>query len=98
VGRSCDQSWRVKNKKHPKKIQIIKGHSEEVEVRIFGNKVMQAKAKTVIDNLVKKQENYNSKLRTDIVAFQPSVGRDVKTGSNVTENQPLIGIKFEKML
>ncbi|XP_064453838.1 probable ATP-dependent RNA helicase DDX43 isoform X7 [Mirounga angustirostris] len=72
------------------KIQIIKGHSEEAEVRIFGNKVMQAKAKTVIDNLVKKQENYNSKLRTDIIAFQPSVGRDVKTDSNVTENQPLI--------
>ncbi|XP_027458680.1 probable ATP-dependent RNA helicase DDX43 isoform X2 [Zalophus californianus] len=72
------------------KIQIIKGHSEEAEVRIFGNKVMQAKAKTVIDNLVKKQENYNSKLRTDIVAFQPSVGRDVKTDRNVTENQPLI--------
>ncbi|XP_030875232.1 probable ATP-dependent RNA helicase DDX43 [Leptonychotes weddellii] len=72
------------------KIQIIKGHSEEAEVRIFGNKVMQAKAKTVIDNLVKKQENYNSKLRTDIIAFQPSVGRDVKTDNNVTENQPLI--------
>uniref|UniRef100_A0A8C7BIQ4 RNA helicase n=1 Tax=Neovison vison TaxID=452646 RepID=A0A8C7BIQ4_NEOVI len=66
------------------KIQIIKGHSEEAEVRIFGDKVMQAKAKTVIDNLVKKQENYN------VVAFQPSVGRDVKTDSNVTENQPLI--------
>ncbi|XP_004413145.1 PREDICTED: probable ATP-dependent RNA helicase DDX43 [Odobenus rosmarus divergens] len=72
------------------KIQIIKGHSEEAEVRIFGNKVMQVKAKTVIDNLVKKQENYNSKLRNDIVAFQPSVGRGVKTDSNVTENQPLI--------
>uniref|UniRef100_A0A8C7B9C1 RNA helicase n=1 Tax=Neovison vison TaxID=452646 RepID=A0A8C7B9C1_NEOVI len=72
------------------KIQIIKGHSEEAEVRIFGDKVMQAKAKTVIDNLVKKQENYSSKLRTDVVAFQPSVGRDVKTDSNVTENQPLI--------
>ncbi|XP_011219786.1 probable ATP-dependent RNA helicase DDX43 [Ailuropoda melanoleuca] len=72
------------------KIQITKGHLEEAEVRIFGSKVMQAKAKTVIDNLVKKQENYSSKLRTDIGAFQPSVGRDVKTDNNVTENQPLI--------
>ncbi|XP_025300614.1 probable ATP-dependent RNA helicase DDX43 [Canis lupus baileyi] len=71
------------------KIQIIKAYPE-AEVRIFGNKVMQAKAKTAIDNLVKKQENYNSKSRIDIVEFQPSVGRDVRTDSNVTENQPVI--------
>ncbi|CAD7678034.1 unnamed protein product [Nyctereutes procyonoides] len=71
------------------KIQIIKAYPE-AEVRIFGNKLMQAKAKTAIDNLVKKQENYNSKSRIDIVEFQPSVGRDVRTDSNVTENQPVI--------
>ncbi|XP_041620182.1 probable ATP-dependent RNA helicase DDX43 [Vulpes lagopus] len=71
------------------KIQIIKAYPE-AEVRIFGNKVMQAKAKTAIENLVKKQENYNLKSRIDIVEFQPSVGRDVRTDSNVTENQPVI--------
>ncbi|CAK7309856.1 Probable ATP-dependent RNA helicase DDX43 [Vulpes lagopus] len=87
-------SWRVQNKRPPKynkheNTVIIKAYPE-AEVRIFGNKVMQAKAKTAIENLVKKQENYNLKSRIDIVEFQPSVGRDVRTDSNVTENQPVI--------
>ncbi|XP_058422759.1 probable ATP-dependent RNA helicase DDX43 [Diceros bicornis minor] len=86
------------------KIQIIKGYPE-AEVKIFGSKVMQTKAKAVIDNLVKKQENYNSEPRVDIIAFPPSVGRDVRaTVSIVTEDQPLIdwdqireeGLKWEK--
>ncbi|XP_037376825.1 probable ATP-dependent RNA helicase DDX43 [Talpa occidentalis] len=72
------------------KIQIIKGHLE-AEVKIFGSKAMQTKAKAMIDNLVKKQENYSSAARVDIVAFQPSVGKDVRTeDSVVTEDQPLI--------
>ncbi|XP_004422091.1 PREDICTED: probable ATP-dependent RNA helicase DDX43 [Ceratotherium simum simum] len=86
------------------KIQIIKGYPE-AEVKIFGSKVMQTKAKAVIDNLVKKQENYNSEPRVDIIAFPPSVGGDVRaTVSIVTEDQPLIdwdqireeGLKWEK--
>ncbi|XP_039104864.1 probable ATP-dependent RNA helicase DDX43 [Hyaena hyaena] len=71
------------------KIQIIKGYPE-AEVRIFGTRGMKAKAKTAIDNVVKQQENYNPKPKIDIVAFQPSVGRDLRTEGNSTENQPLI--------
>ncbi|KAG8513204.1 putative ATP-dependent RNA helicase DDX43, partial [Galemys pyrenaicus] len=72
------------------KIQIIKGHPE-AEVKIFGSKAMQTKAKAMIDNLVKKQENYSSALRIDTVASQPSVGRDGRTNDSVvTEDQPLI--------
>ncbi|XP_070415023.1 probable ATP-dependent RNA helicase DDX43 [Equus przewalskii] len=86
------------------KIQIIKGYPE-AEVKIFGSKMMQTKAKAVIDNLVKKQENYNSEPRVDIVALHPSAGRGVRANvSVVTEDQPLIdwdqireeGLKWEK--
>lgn len=67
--------------------------------------MMQTKAKAVIDNLVKKQENYNSEPRVDIVALHPSAGRGVRANvSVVTEDQPLIdwdqireeGLKWEK--
>ncbi|XP_008577120.1 PREDICTED: probable ATP-dependent RNA helicase DDX43 isoform X1 [Galeopterus variegatus] len=73
------------------KIQIIRGYTE-AEVKIFGSKAMQVKAKTVIDNFVKKQEeNYKSECRIGTVAFQPSVGRDVSTANSVvTEDQPSI--------
>ncbi|KAM6165917.1 putative ATP-dependent RNA helicase DDX43 [Erethizon dorsatum] len=71
------------------KIRIIKGNPE-AEVKIFGNKAMQTKAKTMIDNFVKEQENYSPEYRVDIAAFQPSVGRDVSPNHNVTEDQPLI--------
>ncbi|XP_064453835.1 probable ATP-dependent RNA helicase DDX43 isoform X5 [Mirounga angustirostris] len=69
------------------KIQIIKGHSEEAEVRIFGNKVMQAKAKTVIDNLVKKQENYNSKLRTDLPPIKKNLYVESEATSSMSQVQ-----------
>ncbi|XP_033612558.1 probable ATP-dependent RNA helicase DDX43 isoform X2 [Fukomys damarensis] len=49
---------------------------------------MQTKAKTMIDNFIKEQENYSPQYRVDIVAFQPSVGRDVSTNHN--EDLPLI--------
>ncbi|XP_037699691.1 probable ATP-dependent RNA helicase DDX43 [Choloepus didactylus] len=72
------------------KIQIIKGYPE-AEVQIFGSKAMQTKAKAVIDNLAKKQEeNYHSESRFDIVAFQPSAERDISQDDNLTEDQPLI--------
>ncbi|XP_012501489.1 PREDICTED: probable ATP-dependent RNA helicase DDX43 [Propithecus coquereli] len=67
---------------------------------------MQTKAKAVIDNFVKKQEeNYYSEHKVDIVAFQPSVGRGRGTDDNVAaEDRPLIdwdqireeGLKWEK--
>ncbi|KAM9233135.1 putative ATP-dependent RNA helicase DDX43 [Dugong dugon] len=70
------------------KIQIIKGYPE-AEVKIFGSKVMQTKAKVVIDTLVKKQEEtYNSESSVDFVAFQPSAGRNVSIDNNVdTEDE-----------
>ncbi|XP_003789733.1 probable ATP-dependent RNA helicase DDX43 [Otolemur garnettii] len=86
------------------KIQIIKGPQESL-VKIFGNKAMQTKAKAVIDNFVKKQEEKYYSHRVDIVAFQPSVGRGRGTDNNVAaEDRPLIdwdqireeGLKWEK--
>ncbi|KAG3289793.1 DEAD-box helicase 43 [Ictidomys tridecemlineatus] len=85
------------------RIQIIKGNPE-AEVKIFGNKAMQIKAKAVIENFVKKQENNNSERKVDIVAFQPSAGRNASTNDSVTEDQPLIdwdqiredAVKWEK--
>uniref|UniRef100_G1PX92 RNA helicase n=1 Tax=Myotis lucifugus TaxID=59463 RepID=G1PX92_MYOLU len=72
------------------KIQVTKG-CPEAQIKIFGSKAMQTKAKAVIDNLVKKQQNYNSQPRVDIVAFQPSFRRDVRTDDSVVaEDQPLL--------
>ncbi|XP_004623234.1 probable ATP-dependent RNA helicase DDX43 [Octodon degus] len=70
------------------KIQILKGNSE-AEVKIFGNKAMQAKAKAMIDSFLKEQENYAPEYRVDIVAFRP-VERDGSSNHSVTEDQPLI--------
>ena len=62
------------------KIRIIKAFTE-AEVRIFGNRVMQAKAKTVIDNLVEKQENYNLKPRIDVSPIKKNFYRQSETSS-----------------
>ncbi|XP_062042339.1 probable ATP-dependent RNA helicase DDX43 [Lepus europaeus] len=70
------------------KIQIIKG-TPNSEVKIFGSKTMQTKAKAVIDDFVKKQENYNLSRKIDIEAFQPS-GREVSTDANGVKDRPLI--------
>ncbi|KAB1252008.1 putative ATP-dependent RNA helicase DDX43 [Camelus dromedarius] len=81
------------------KIQVIKGYPE-AEVRIFGTKAMQSKAKTVIDDLVKKQEEYKSEprvgfvrklivcLETDVAAIQTSGGKDAR--KDVSRDQKLI--------
>ncbi|XP_004580611.3 probable ATP-dependent RNA helicase DDX43 isoform X1 [Ochotona princeps] len=75
------------------KIKIIQEETDtDAEVKIFGNKAMQTKAKAVIDNLVKKQENYNrsrSNVNVDIVAFQPSE-KEVNTDANGVKARPLI--------
>ncbi|XP_045150262.1 probable ATP-dependent RNA helicase DDX43 [Echinops telfairi] len=62
------------------KIQIMKGY-QEAEVKIFGSKVRQTKAKAVIDTLVKRQEeNYSSDSR--------DAGRSVSTDDHVdTEDE-----------
>nr|XP_006204492.2 probable ATP-dependent RNA helicase DDX43 [Vicugna pacos] len=69
------------------KIQVIKGYPE-AEVRIFGTKAMQSKAKTVIDDLVKKQEEYKSERRVDVAAIQTSGGKDAR--KDVSRDQKLI--------
>ncbi|XP_045368648.2 putative ATP-dependent RNA helicase DDX43 [Camelus bactrianus] len=69
------------------KIQVIKGYPE-AEVRIFGTKAMQSKAKTVIDDLVKKQEEYKSEPRVDVAAIQTSGGKDAR--KDVSRDQKLI--------
>ncbi|KAM9059895.1 putative ATP-dependent RNA helicase DDX43 isoform 3-T16 [Megaptera novaeangliae] len=66
------------------KIQIIKGYPE-AEVRIFGTEAMQSKAKTVIDNLVQKQEDYKTEPKVDVAVVQPSDGKDAR--KDVSGNQ-----------
>ncbi|KAM6185157.1 putative ATP-dependent RNA helicase DDX43 [Rhynchocyon petersi] len=64
------------------KIQITRGYPE-AEVKIFGTKTMQTKAKEVIEALVKKQEeNYNSEYRVDTVEFNSSAGKNASTDNN----------------
>ncbi|XP_049632828.1 probable ATP-dependent RNA helicase DDX43 [Suncus etruscus] len=60
------------------KIQITKGYPG-AEVKIFGSKAMQSKAKAIIDNLVKKQEIYHSESTDADLASQPPVGKDMRT-------------------
>lgn len=50
---------------------------------------MQTKAKAVINNLVKIQESCKSEPRVDIIAIQPSSGRDVRSDYRVA-HEPLI--------
>ncbi|TKC44563.1 hypothetical protein EI555_010932, partial [Monodon monoceros] len=69
------------------KIQIIKGYPE-AEVRIFGTKAMQSKAKTAIDNLVQKQEDYKTEPKVDVAVVQPSDGKDAR--KDVSGNQKLV--------
>ncbi|XP_057384268.1 probable ATP-dependent RNA helicase DDX43 isoform X2 [Balaenoptera acutorostrata] len=69
------------------KIQIIKGYPE-AEVRIFGTKAMQSKAKTVIDNLVQRQEDYKTEPKVDVAVVQPSDGKDAR--KDVSGNQKLV--------
>ncbi|XP_046299006.1 probable ATP-dependent RNA helicase DDX43 [Marmota monax] len=88
IGRGGSKIKEIQNMTNTR-IQIIKGNPE-AEVKIFGNKAMQIKAKAVIENFVKKQENNNSERKVDIVAFQPSAGRNASTNDSVTEDQPLI--------
>nr|XP_004660550.1 probable ATP-dependent RNA helicase DDX43 [Jaculus jaculus] len=71
------------------RIQVIKGNPE-AEIKIFGNKEMQTKAKAVIDNIVKKQQNYTPEHSISIVAFQPSVGKDTSANNSIAEDHPLI--------
>nr|XP_020767057.1 probable ATP-dependent RNA helicase DDX43 isoform X3 [Odocoileus virginianus texanus] len=69
------------------KIQIIRGYPE-AEVRILGTKAMQSKAKTAIDDLVKKQEEYNTEPKFDVAAVELSDGKD--TIKDVSGEQKLI--------
>ncbi|XP_057595930.1 probable ATP-dependent RNA helicase DDX43 [Hippopotamus amphibius kiboko] len=69
------------------KIQIIKGYPE-AEVRIFGTKAMQNKAKTLIDNLVKKQEDCKTEPKLNVAAVQPSNGKDAR--KDVSGNHKLV--------
>ncbi|XP_006902946.1 PREDICTED: probable ATP-dependent RNA helicase DDX43 [Elephantulus edwardii] len=70
------------------RIQITKRYPE-AEVKIFGSKVMQTKAKAVIDTIVQKQEeNYNAESRVSNAAVQSSTGQNVSTDNNVdTEDE-----------
>ncbi|KAI4581698.1 hypothetical protein MJG53_009223 [Ovis ammon polii x Ovis aries] len=69
------------------KIQIRRG-CPEAEVRIFGTKAMQCKAKTVIDDLVKKQEEYKTEPKLGVAAVQLSDGKDAM--KDVSGEQKLI--------
>ncbi|XP_057624583.1 probable ATP-dependent RNA helicase DDX43 [Chionomys nivalis] len=88
IGRGGSKIREIQNTTNTR-IQVIKG-SPEAEIKIFGNKAMQTKAKTVIDNVVKKQQNYIPGHKVDTIEVQPSVGADTSTFDSVTEDQPLI--------
>lgn len=88
IGRGGSKIREIQNTTNTR-IQVIKGNPE-AEIKIFGNKAMQTKAKTVIDNVVKKQQNYIPGQRVGIIAFQPTVGADTSTSESVTDDQPLI--------
>ncbi|XP_012327205.2 probable ATP-dependent RNA helicase DDX43 [Aotus nancymaae] len=69
-------------------IQIIQERPESL-VKIYGSRAMQAKAKAVIDDFVKKLEG-NSECRVGI-ALQPSGGKGRSTGNSVVAGaRPLI--------
>uniref|UniRef100_A0A8D0KJS4 RNA helicase n=1 Tax=Sus scrofa TaxID=9823 RepID=A0A8D0KJS4_PIG len=78
IGRGGSKIKEIQNTTYTK-IQIIKGYPE-AEVRIFGTEEMQSKARIVIDNIVKKQEEYKS---------EPKVGKE-DTKKDVSGNQKLI--------
>uniref|UniRef100_A0A8D1WKP8 RNA helicase n=1 Tax=Sus scrofa TaxID=9823 RepID=A0A8D1WKP8_PIG len=79
IGRGGSKIKEIQNTTYTK-IQIIKGYPE-AEVRIFGTEEMQSKARIVIDNIVKKQEEYKS---------EPKVGKLEDTKKDVSGNQKLI--------
>ncbi|EPY77999.1 hypothetical protein CB1_001142001 [Camelus ferus] len=68
------------------KIQVIKGYPE-AEVRIFGTKAMQSKAKTVIDDLVKKQEEYKSEPRVGLPSIKKNFYVESETTSSMSQEQ-----------
>eukprot|EP00069_Balaena_mysticetus_P012036 bmy_21541T0 len=86
VGRGGSKIKEIQSSTYTK-IQIIKGYPE-AEVRIFGTKAMQSKAKTVIDNLVQKQEDYKTESKVDVAVVQPSDGTDAR--KDVSGNQKLV--------
>ncbi|XP_047625304.1 probable ATP-dependent RNA helicase DDX43 [Phacochoerus africanus] len=86
IGRGGSKIKEIQNTTYTK-IQIIKGYPE-AEVRIFGTEEMQSKARIVIDNIVKKQEEYKSEPKVDVAAIQP-LGRE-DTKKDVSGNQKLI--------
>uniref|UniRef100_A0A4X1VJ18 RNA helicase n=1 Tax=Sus scrofa TaxID=9823 RepID=A0A4X1VJ18_PIG len=86
IGRGGSKIKEIQNTTYTK-IQIIKGYPE-AEVRIFGTEEMQSKARIVIDNIVKKQEEYKSEPKVDVAAIQPLDREDTK--KDVSGNQKLI--------
>ncbi|KAM4866222.1 putative ATP-dependent RNA helicase DDX43 isoform 2-T2 [Thomomys bottae] len=88
IGRGGTKIREIQNTTNTR-IQITKGNPE-AEVKIFGNKAMQTKAKAMIDNFVKKHENYNPEHKSGVVEFQPSVGKEANANDSGTDDQPLI--------
>ncbi|XP_012890747.1 PREDICTED: probable ATP-dependent RNA helicase DDX43 [Dipodomys ordii] len=87
IGRGGTKIREIQNTTNTR-IQITKGNPE-AEVKIFGNKAMQTKAKAMIDNFVKKHENYNPEHKS-VLEFQPSVEKEVNANDSGTDDQPLI--------
>ncbi|XP_048209647.1 probable ATP-dependent RNA helicase DDX43 [Perognathus longimembris pacificus] len=88
IGRGGTKIREIQNTTNTR-IQITKGNPE-AEVKIFGNKAMQTKAKAMIDNFVKKHENYNPEHKSGVVEFHSSVVKEVNASDSGTDDQPLI--------
>nr|KAF6461724.1 DEAD-box helicase 43 [Molossus molossus] len=68
------------------KIQVING-CPDAEIKIFGSKAMQTKAKAVIDNLVKKQQNYGSQPRIDLPPIKKNFYMESETTRSMSQAQ-----------
>lgn len=68
------------------KIQIIKG-TPNSEVKIFGSKTMQTKAKAVIDDFVKKQKNYNLSRKSDLLPIKKNFYVESEKTRSMTQEE-----------
>ncbi|XP_031201027.1 probable ATP-dependent RNA helicase DDX43 isoform X2 [Mastomys coucha] len=85
IGRGGSKIREIQNTTNTR-IQVIKGNPE-AEIKIFGNKAMQTKAKTVIDNVVKKQQNYIPGHRVDLPPIKKNFYIESATTSSMSQVQ-----------
>ncbi|XP_007955072.1 probable ATP-dependent RNA helicase DDX53 [Orycteropus afer afer] len=72
------------------RIHIVRGDTE-AEVKIFGSQIMKAKAKSIIETLIKKQEEtHNLEQDANNITAHSSAGKDSSTDTISREVKPFI--------